>query len=343
MVNFRKTKIKNQKSEVIIVEKKAEASSSEVKSISPNDKDKVIDISDIHIEAYNQQLKSVFITTFEINPQAFRLHDKNNIKLVHYNFNKKYITNEWNGISLIYEKDANYKYEFIDFTSEDFYLNYGEYSYDELFKKSTIAEHLNIQKNNIVYNININSLITMQEKGQPIFKETLEKVFGSVFIEGMKDLIRDEGRHYQKHTNHPSGYYAKNAARYSYSLLDLSPIIKKVDDEDFEYQLDQAIAAYDNSLYMASCATLGVCLETVCKIMITRSGGKIKDSDATMLDRLADRLRQEGLISYKDKSRIDISYKVRNLSSHTSPGKVTQNDCHFLINTLQSLVEQYLD
>lgn len=68
----------------------------------------------------------------------------------------------------------------------------------------------------------------------------------------MKDTIRNEASSFQKHISHEASYYAKNAHRYAYSILNLGPMIEKVNDDDFEYQLNQALTAYDHSLYMAS-------------------------------------------------------------------------------------------
>lgn len=151
--------------------------------------------------------------------------------------------------------------------------------------------------------------------------------------------LRNEADNYKIHNNLHQEYYAKNAARYAYSELDLTSIIEKINDKDFSYQLDQAIAAYDNSLYLASCATLGVCLETVCKLLLQNNGVKIKDSDSTLLSSLSAKLKENHLINYKLKGRIDVCYKVRNLAAHTSPGKIVKSDCHFILNTIAEIVE----
>ena len=307
-----------------------------------SEKEKVIALTEIIIDKYNYVLNELFLVAYETTPQAFRLADKNNIKIVHAKFNETVFRKDSDQLYLIYFKNGNLEYGFVDFRDPINNKNYSDFSNDIIFMTDKIAKELDLSESDILYS-HISTYAYLEGSYLDIssYKKDILETYESILYRLAKDLVREHGSQFQKHSNLTSGYYAKNAARYSYSLLDLDPIIKKVNDEDFEYQLDQAIAAYDNSLYMASCATLGVCLETVCKLILTNNGKKIKDSDPTMLDKLSDRLKSEGLIKYKDKSRIDVCYKVRNLSSHTSPGKVTQNDCHFLINTIQSLVEEY--
>lgn len=305
-------------------------------------KEKIIAIIEIYIEKYEYIIQQLYQVAYETTPEAFRLSDKNKIKIVHAKFNEKLFINNSERVFLIYVKDSNLEYEFLDFSDESNHYNYIEYTDDDDFMVSKVLEKLNLNKSDILFIMNSLSIYLLKDAPDKIqFKNKLLGTHSGSILGDMRTLAREHGSQYQKHSNLTSGYYAKNAARYAYSLLDLDPIIKKVNDEDFAYQLDQAIAAYDNSLYMASCATLGVCLETVCKLILVKNGKKVKDSDSTLLDKLSEKLKSEQLISYKDKSRIDVCYKVRNLSSHTSPGKTVQNDCHFILNTIQLLVDEY--
>ncbi|MCY1690702.1 hypothetical protein OVA29_08525 [Exiguobacterium sp. SL14] len=153
----------------------------------------------------------------------------------------------------------------------------------------------------------------------------------------LDSLIRTELQSFNTHANQQASYYAKNARKYSYSLLDLSEVIEKVADEDFEYQLDEAIATYDNSLYTACVATLGVTIETLCIKLLRNNEIKIKDSDSTMIDRLAERLKEKGLVTRKEQGRLLVAYKVRNLASHTSKGQIVQADCNFLLSVIHDL------
>lgn len=306
--------------------------------------DKAICIAEFFQEKYIDVVKLLYPVAYETNPQAFRLSNKKNIKIILAEFDSQLLPKSKFNLFFIYLSDANFEFEQLNFNRSEFYEDFVNYDSESHFKLHLVKKTLNnIKEADIIFDFFMDVFFEQNANSFSEYKVILKTTFGDTIFNFMKELAKDEGKEYQKHIQFPSSYYSKNAATYAFSLLDLEPIIKRVGDGDFEYQLNEAIAAYDNSLYMASCATLGVCLETVCKLIITNSGGKIKDSDATMLDKLGERLRQDKLINYKDKSRIDVCYKVRNLSSHTSPGKVTQNDCHFLINTIQSLVEQYFD
>lgn len=305
--------------------------------------EKAIAITNLYIKKYNEVIDHLYKIAFETNPHAFRLANKENIKLITLNLNPSFFPKDHVKLFICFSKGENFSINSKDYSDKSYYTNFSDFSNDYDWLHKLLKDDFNINKDDILYQEDITAYLSLTSSPNSGFVETLEEVFGSYYFDRMKGLVRGHGANFQKHSDLNSGYYAKNAAKYAYSQIDLGPILQKVNNEDFEYQLDQAIAAYDNSLYMASCATLGVCLETVCKLIITNNGGKIKDSDATMLDKLGERLRTDRLISYKDKARIDVCYKVRNLSSHTSPGKVTQNDCHFLINAIQALVEDYFD
>lgn len=306
-------------------------------------KEKIIALSEIYLEKYEYIIQQLYQVAYDTTPEAFRLSDKSNIKIVHAKFNEDIFNSYSDQAFLIYVKGSNLEYEFLDFSDVSNHDDYIEFSNDDDFMISKVSNKLEVNENDILFRMQSLYLMLATSEAPDIiqFKNKILTTYSGSTLGEMKSLARNHGSQYQKHSNLASGYYAKNAARYAYSLLDLDPIIKKVNDEDFEYQLDQAIAAYDNSLYMASCATLGVCLETVCKLILINNGKKIRDSESTLLDKLSERLKCEQLISYKDKSRIDVCYKVRNLSSHTSPGKTVQNDCHFILNTIQLLVEEY--
>jgi hypothetical protein len=277
-------------------------------------------------------------TAVETNPEAFLLLDQKNIKIVHAEFNLDFF-HSTRGHTLLFIRSNNADKSFIsiNFLDESLY----EESYlksEETIKHELVANYLNIEPSNIIHSVGIGKQeIQYMCQSEEKFQNEL-RILENAYIKSW--VIRD-AKSFQTHVNQPMDYYAKNASRYSYSILDLQPIIEKVNNRDFEYQLDQAIAAYDNSLYLASCATLGVCLETLCKLLLQKNKVKIKDSDGTMLDKLSEMLRSHQIISYKFNSRINVCYQVRNLASHTSPGKIVQNDCHFIINTIHEIVDTY--
>ncbi|UZD52642.1 hypothetical protein [Bacillus halotolerans] len=296
------------------------------------------------ISIYNQIIDTLYRPAYSTNPEAFRLKNSSNIKIYLIKLAPLLGVNKELQLYLVHEKDANLEYQIIDLTDEKLYEDYSKYGTIQNFIKQKIIIKKGIfEESEIIHTHNISFLkeelntLSIDEFKEYIYNEKWHKIF----YDRMLDLVGREGQSYVEHVNHPASYYAKDATKYSYSLLDLKAIIDTVNDEDFSYQMDQAIAAYENSLYLASCATLGVCLETLCKLLLQKKGEKVKDSDATMLDKLGQRLREKKIINYKLNSRIDVCYKVRNLSSHTSPGKVLQGDCHFIIATINEIVDTY--
>ncbi|WP_289730657.1 hypothetical protein [Bacillus velezensis] len=295
-----------------------------------------------YLSQYNQIIDSLYRIAYSTNPEAFRLKDRSNIKIYLIKLSSLLGSNNTLQLYLTFEKNKNLELEIVDLTNKELYEDYSSFSSLKKFIFDKSGEKDGLKENNIIYSDNISFYKKSLYEEKDDFVSTLDsKEWQETINAQMHILASEEGKSFIKHVNHPVSYYAKNAARYSYSLLDLKAIINTVNDEDFSYQMDQAIAAYENSLYLASCATLGVCLETLCKLLLKENGVKVKDSDGTMLDRLGERLREQKIISYKFKSRIDVCYKVRNLSSHTSPGKVLQGDCHFIIATINEIVDTY--
>ncbi|MDN0191207.1 MULTISPECIES: hypothetical protein [unclassified Bacillus (in: firmicutes)] len=297
-----------------------------------------------HMELYSDIIDSLFQTAYSTNPEAFRLKDPLNIKI--YVIKLSSILGDLNTLHLylVLDKNKELDLEVIDLTNEKHYEEYSKFNTTSDFVLHILQKNGIFTKSDLIYHYNMSAIEDkLSECDLQEFLEFINaKTWRRNFYSNMLDLASFEGKSFIKHVNHPVSYYAKDAAKkYVYSLLDLKAIIEKVNDEDFSYQMDQAIAAYENSLYLASCATLGVCLETLCKLLLKDNGVKVKDSDGTMLDKLGERLREHNIISYKFKSRIDVCYKVRNLSSHTSPGKVLQGDCHFIIATINEIVDTY--
>jgi hypothetical protein len=280
------------------------------------------------LDIYKENAMKIFRMAVETNPEAFPLLERKNIAIYSVTFNRNYFPNDVTQVFFVHEKNAQLKFIELEITDDEYYENYFAKEEDVL------AMYLNIDRNNIIQNF------SMRDVHLEYIPDRMD-TFKEIYLNATKSWLQKSARSFQEHIKKPVSYYAKNASKYSYSLLDLQPLIEKVNDEDFSYQLEEAIAAYDNSLYLASCATLGVCLETLCKILLKKNKVKIKDSDGTMLDKLAEMLRSHQIISYKFSSRINVCYKVRNMASHTSPGKVVQNDCHFIINTLHEIIDTY--
>lgn len=127
-----------------------------------------------------------------------------------------------------------------------------------------------------------------------------------------------------------------------FSFLDFETLINKVDDDDFKYQMNEAKICYENQLYLAATCTFSVCLETVLMIILEKNNLKV-DDNSTMLNKIGDTLRNKDIISKRANNRLLVTYSVRNSTSHTNKNKVIQNDCEWILKTIEFFVDEYID
>ncbi|RFT97541.1 hypothetical protein [Staphylococcus haemolyticus] len=127
-----------------------------------------------------------------------------------------------------------------------------------------------------------------------------------------------------------------------FSFLDFDALIKKVNDEDFDYQMNEAKICYEQQLYLAACCTFSVCLETVLMQILEKHNLKVNE-DSTMLNKIGETLRENKIISKRANNRLLTTYSVRNSTSHTNKNKVIQNDCEWILKTIEFFVDEYLN
>lgn len=281
-------------------------------------------IFDKVLAKYNEMLLNNFQSIYNVDPTPFRLSIKENVKGVIVedgdSFPKSYTM-----LYFVYTPKEGNLIEKVE-PSKDSIDEHYNYRSSEEFSRSIIVEHYKVSSEDILYSFSLD----------PFFIDNPDSLDNLLSV-SLDRQIRESLRSYQSHVSNEGSYYAKNAAKYSYSLLDLTNVIKQVNDEDFEYQLNEAIAAYDNSLYMASAAALGVTIETLCIKILKNNEEKVKDSDPTMIDKLAERLKGRGLLTRKEQRRLKVAYDIRNIASHSSRGQVLQADCHYLLSVIHDL------
>lgn len=150
----------------------------------------------------------------------------------------------------------------------------------------------------------------------------------------MKSLVDKHGKAFIEHIEKPSSYYAKDAYKYIYSDLDFTEVINAVKDPDFEYSINESLAAYDNSLYLAATVTAGVSLENMLVKLIKNHGHRIDDSQHTELGYLTNRLLKEQIIEGKEKQRLMTAAAFRNMASHANPGRTIREDAKLIYQTI---------
>ena len=125
-----------------------------------------------------------------------------------------------------------------------------------------------------------------------------------------------------------------------FNHLNLDDMKRVVNDETFSYQIDQGLECYKHELYLPAAATFAIAIESFLIKLKKANKIKHKDSDSTMYDKLLESLKQHGAINYRNKVRIEIAYKMRNIVNHTQAGSVAKNDCDFLLNTLKDIIDE---
>ncbi|MGC3770088.1 hypothetical protein ACPTGJ_03790 [Enterococcus faecalis] len=158
-----------------------------------------------------------------------------------------------------------------------------------------------------------------------------------------REKLLTDARKFIGHINLPSSYYAKDAFKYAYSDLDFEPIIKMVNDSDFEYAINESLAAYDHSLYLAATATAGTAMENLIKRILELENSPVSENETTELGELTGRLRKTKVINRRDKRRIMLAADFRNLASHANKGRVIRQDTKLIYQEIFNLALNYFE
>ncbi len=290
---------------------------------------------------YLQRLETFNKQNLEHNPEPFRFLNKDNCSILAFILPFEYnnsICGEVFFLSTPGDRTINVKtLSNEDLSDLDSYQSSNRFFYDKILPKfgyhnteiivSTKTFYNNLYKDYCLFSksINIESAIHVTALDNYII-----------------GTIKDETQHFKKINQKPLSYFAKDAYKFPFSILDLKPLVELVDDDDFSYQLDQAMAAYHENLFLPCAATLGVVLETLCIKVLDDNGIKRIKSGDTQLGRLRERLMNEQIITRRDNTRLEVAYKMRNMASHSSPGVALKEDCHFMLNVINTIALEYL-
>ena len=206
-----------------------------------------------------------------------------------------------------------------------------------------IGEHDKTLKKPYFDTLHLNSYLNRTLGGSYKNPEEYIKIQRESISNKMLWKLKEDGSQFIDYINKESSYYAKNAFRCAYSDLDFSPIITVVEDQDFEYTLNESIACYDQSLYLAAVSTAGTALENLI-IKILENEEKFPESKTTTeLGELSGILRSAGLINRRDRSRIMLAASFRKLVSHANKGRVTRQDAKLVYQEIFNLSSTIFD
>lgn len=290
---------------------------------------------------YIDRVNSFHKISFLANSAPFRFYYEENCTILVFIFPYEYNYNIKAEIFFLSTPNIREVKSYV-ITHEDM-QSLDSYSYDYIFINEYILPKLGYHSSQII----ITESCPYQREEVSDFTtklynlEYIDSIFGSLLRQNLKNQIREDIQQFKKTNLTELSYFAKEVAKFPFSLMDLKVLLQVVNDEDFSYQLDQAMAAYHQNLYLPCAATLGVCLETLCLKICEKHGLKVKGGE-TQLGKLKERLSSEKIISKRDNGRLEIAYKMRNLASHTSPGETLKEDCHFMLAVMNEIAHQHL-
>ncbi len=290
---------------------------------------------------YINRLETFNKENLEQNPEPFRFLNSENCSILAITLPIE-IDNRSNSIFYFLSTPSTRNIDII-ILDDDKYSDLDSYKHINYFFTNKIFPEYNLHESQII--LRSGGFYDRQSYDYDIFSKSINinKAIEAMALEKFAiDAIKNETQEFKQINQTELSYFAKDAFKFPFSIIDLKPLINLVNDEDFKYQLDQAMAAYHENLFLPCASTLGVVLETLCiKILEENKVKKVKSGD-TQLGVLKDRLHQEGITSRRDHTRLEVAYKMRNMASHTSPGVALKEDCHFMLNVINTIAFEYL-
>lgn len=304
--------------------------------------DNIIAIESNLRDTYIKRLQTFNKENLENNPEPFRFLEKENCSILV--FILPYEFNFSSCCQIFFLSTPASRIEKTYVLTKDDLSDLDSYEISQYFFYDKMLPMHNFQKSQII--IETSDFYPNIDNGLSPFSESFNMeqfIQAMMLIDQLLNTIKTETINFRTLNETKLSYFAKDAYKFPFSLLDLKPLIELVGDDDFSYQLDQAMAAYHENLFLPCAATLGVVLETLCiKILENNGVTKIKAGD-TQLGKLKDRLMDEKIITRRDNTRLEVAYKMRNMASHSSPGIALKEDCHFMLNVINTIAFEYLE
>lgn len=289
-------------------------------------------------ESIVSEAQNITFTTFKepfnVDPSPFKLIDRENLMGIYVHIPYEYFNDDTYYFYIYNSKGDNGKVEFLEHFSET--IKHHSFSYMHQYIDALIYEKYGFSEENMLFKYNFQKTQMFPEMSAA---ENFE-LFKSLYKREIDRSIRKILVEYRSHISKEASYYSKGAAKYAYTILDFEEIIQRVNDDDFSYQINEAIAAYDNSLFLACASTLGVAVETLCLALLDKHGIEYESEDPTMIGRLTNILKTNNIIDRRMKNRLMQAYSTRNMVSHSNKGYVVSNDCHSLFATIHSLASE---
>lgn len=288
---------------------------------------------------YKERLEILYKDAYLENPEAFPLANISDIDAYIIKGDKRFLTYSYH----VFLYQGNGKIEnFGEIPNED-YSKLKDFQSNEGFLLDTINNLTGVDKKAYFYIYELEAYLNSYNDHLYKTPEDYIEIQKENIANQMLRKLKEDGSQFINHINKESSYYAKNAFRYAYSELDFSAIITAIEDQDFEYALNESIACYDQSLYLAAVSTAGTALENLIIKILENEGKFPENKTTTELGELSGILRGAGLINRRDRSRIMLAASFRNLASHANKGRVTRQDAKVVYQEIFNLASNLFD
>lgn len=300
------------------------------------------DLEDFLREKYYKRLEAFNKSNLEQNPSPFRFLNRENCTLLFILVPKE--LDEKTASEIYILSTPNERQEIFKILTQEDLADVDSYRHHHIFFSNKILPSLGFDSSQVIFNLSDAYNSFHYGKGYTLFESNFDinhHYGGNKTSSRIIRVIQEETTNFKNINETKLSYFAKDAYKFPFSLFDLRPLVELVNDNDFSYQLDQAMAAYHQNLFLPSAATLGVVLETLCMKVLEINQINSKPSD-TQLSKLIEKLRNEKIITRRDQARLEVAYRMRNITAHTSPGAILKEDCHFMLNVINSVAHEYL-
>ncbi|UZQ49800.1 hypothetical protein [Clostridium kluyveri] len=124
-----------------------------------------------------------------------------------------------------------------------------------------------------------------------------------------------------------------------FNVLDLDYINKKVQDDEFKYEIEESAKAYKAELFLASSLTAQVSIETLLKLAVIKYLGKTKLPNHLYIYGLGKLLNDNGKIDDRLFKRIQAINDLRHGIAHSNTGEIQKWDADQTLGLVKILVD----
>ncbi|MEK5376544.1 hypothetical protein [Paenibacillus sp. FSL P2-0173] len=266
---------------------------------------------DIFLDNYRKRVMQYYTEEYKQHPENFRLMNKVRI-------------------TTLFRTGEFFAYFFESKSGQDEYITIKSFFKDEEEAKSYLDLPKHIQKDQFNKLLIDNEIIDyfdyethwygMDDDPHPDWDEDVP-------------VIRGKGKA-------DSDYDKKIASSKTIAnIFNVEELVSTVNDEDFQYEYEEALRAYQEGLFLASSVTAAVALETLLKIAFVKTFSIDDLPKIYYILTLADKLKESGKIDERLHHRIKSVNELRRGVAHSKSGHVSKWDAEQVIGSIKVIAD----